>query len=348
MMQKFSQSASSPSDASFDPPQQVATNIWRIPLPIPFPLKSVNIYALVGKEGTWSLIDTGMGTPAARSAFVAALAHTGLELERLQSIVLTHHHPDHVGLSGELQELTHVPVYMHALDKAAISFLASDGMPERFKRVSLFLSQHGLPPTELWFSRVDPSVLHSLLRVPPQDAVQTVSDGSMLELAGSLYSVLWTPGHSDGQICLYREQDQVLLSADHVLPRITPNIGLYNEYDRPNPLEDYLSSLARVAPLPASVVLPGHGDPFSDLSGRVSAISAHHTQREQQILTLLSQLPQHATQLTATLFGDRLQNDEAWRMAVAEVVAHLEHMRSLQVLTRALSPDGLLFYYPAS
>ncbi len=326
-------------------PREVTPNVWKITLPIPFPLKTVNVYALLGKQG-WTLIDTGMGTPEARAAFKIGLAQAGLSPERLQSIVLTHHHPDHVGLSGELQEQTGVPVYMHALDKAAVNVLGTGSMPERFGNVSHFLVQHGLPPTQLWMARVEPETMKQIIRVPPQDAIVTVADGEELELAGEIYRVIWTPGHSDGQICLYHQRDQLFLSADHVLPRITPNIGLYTENDRPNPLDDYLTSLDKVADIPAALVLPGHGEPFSDLAGRAYEIKKHHTEREQQLLDLLKSKPQHATQLTEQLFGSRLKSDEAKRMGVAEIVAHLEHMRSQQRVTRQVNNDGLLLYKP--
>jgi glyoxylase-like metal-dependent hydrolase (beta-lactamase superfamily II) len=325
--------------------EDITQNIVRICLPIPFPLKTVNVYALIGPNG-WTLVDTAIGAPDTRTAFFSGLEQAGLQIKDLQAIVLTHHHPDHIGLSGELQEQSGAPVYMHALDKAAINVHDTASMPHRFGRVSQFLSQHGLPATELWFARVNPKEMHQLIRVPPQEVIHTVEDGEELELSGEIYTVLWTPGHADGQICLYRKRDQLFLSADHVLPRITPNIGLYSEKDRQNPLDDYLTSLTRVAQFPASLVLPGHGDPLTDLAGRVHEIQAHHEEREQQILALLAQEPQHATQLASQLFGGRLKSDEAWRMGVAEVVAHLEYMRLKQLLTRQANAEGVLIYTP--
>src|SRR5437660_12860612 len=109
--------------------------------------------------------------------------------------------------------------------------------------------------------------MRNLIHVPPQQAITHVEDGEIITLAGERYRVIWTPGHSDGHICLFRERDGVFIAADHVLPRITPNVGLYSEYDRANPLGDYLTSLRKVADLPATSVLPGHGAPFEDLQG---------------------------------------------------------------------------------
>jgi glyoxylase-like metal-dependent hydrolase (beta-lactamase superfamily II) len=307
--------------------REIVANLWKIVLPIPFPLKTVNVYALVGKDG-WALIDTGMGTSEARATFEAWQHFSGLGIDTLRAIVLTHHHPDHVGLSGELQAQSGAPVYMHPIDEANLQVIWSGTMSQRFEHVSRFFEQHGLPPTQLWYNQTDQKVMHRLINVPPHEAFLPLEDGQDFELMGENYRIIWTPGHADGQICLFRARDGVFLAADHVLPRITPNIGLYSDRDRVNPLDDYLNSLNKVANLPASIVLPGHGEPFTDLGGRVGEIIAHHKERLQQMLDLLAVEPQNANQLTNQLFQERvLNNHEARRMAVAEVLAHLEYLR---------------------
>jgi glyoxylase-like metal-dependent hydrolase (beta-lactamase superfamily II) len=323
--------------------REVAAGIWKITLPIPFPLRTVNLYALVGSHG-WALIDAGMGIPEARTAFTAALSKAGLSIETLDIIVLSHHHPDHVGLSGELHEQSGAAVYMHPIDEAAIQIIWSGTMPQKFGRVSRFLSEHGLPASELWFTQVDPHAMRDIIRVPPHEAITLVEDGQYIDLVGERYRVIWTPGHSDGHICLFRERDGAFLAADHVLPRITPNIGLYSQYDRINPLGDYLDSLRKVSDLPASIVLPGHGEPFKDLAGRVAEIIEHHEQREMKILALLEERPQHAYQLTEQLFGNRLKNNEARRMAVAETLSHLEYLRYGGQVEQHKSTEGLILY----
>lgn len=326
--------------------REVAPGIWKITVPIPFPLRTVNMHAIVGKDG-WALIDTGMGIPDARTAFSAGLERAGLTIDTLHAIVLTHHHPDHVGLSGELQEQSGAAVYMHPIDEESVQILWKGTMPQRFGSVSHFLAQHGMPPTQLWFSQVNPEVMRSIIRVPPHEAFTLVEDGQHINLVGEDYRVIWTPGHSDGQICLLRERDGVFFAADHVLPRITPNVGLYSQYDRQNPLGDYLNSLAKVMHLPASIVLPGHGEPFKDLGARAKEIIAHHAERELEILGLLDGRPQHAYQLAMQLFGNRLKNNEAQRMGAAEVLSHLEYLRYNGQVKQQHTADGLILYTAA-
>ncbi len=323
--------------------REVAPGIWKITLPIPFPLRTVNVYAIIGKDG-WALIDAGMGTADAREAFAKGLERAGLNVAQLRDIVLTHHHPDHIGLSGDLQEQSGARVYMHPIDERSLRIIWEGTMPERFGYVSSFFGQHGLPQTELWFNQTDPKVMRTILRVPPHETFTLVEDGEYIELVGERYRVIWTPGHADGQICLFRERDGAFIAADHVLPRITPNIGLYSAHDRPNPLDDYLNALRKVADLPATIVLPGHGEPFLDLAARTAEIIKHHEEREMQILAMLDERPQHAAGLADQLFGQRLKTHEARRMAVAEVLSHLEYLRYNGQVEQQRTTDGVILY----
>ena len=116
--------------------------------------------------------------------------------------------------------------------------------------------------------------------------ITLVEDGEEIDLVGERYRVIWTPGHSDRHICLFRERDGVFLAVDHVFSHNPKCWPLY-ERDRVNPLGDYLNSLKKVANLPASIVLPGHGEPFVDLAGRTAEIIEHHRQRELEILAMV-------------------------------------------------------------
>lgn len=345
-MQKSPPAQSRRADEPLPEAREVVSGIWKITLPIPFPLRTVNVYALIGKDG-WALIDAGMGTPDAREVFSVGLKRARLDIADLKAIVLTHHHPDHIGLSGELQEQSGAPVFMHPIDERSVRIIWNDTMSKRFHSVSHFFQQHGLEQTSFWYTESDPKSVRTILRVPPHEAFTLVEDGEVIELAGEVYRVLWVPGHADGQIVLLRERDGVFFSADHVLPRITPNVGLYSTKDRLNPLGDYLDSLHKVEHLPASVVLPGHGEPFEDLAGRTREILLHHDEREARILALLQERPQHATDITRQIFSSRrLENHETLRMAVAEILAHLEHMRYTGRVTQQHTDEGIILYVP--
>lgn len=345
-MQKSPPTPSHRADEPLPETREIAPGIWKITMPIPFPLRTVNVYALVGVDG-WALVDAGMGTPDARAAFTAGLERAGLHIADLKALVLTHHHPDHIGLSGELQEQSGACVYMHPIDERSVRILREGTMPKRFHSVSNFFTQHGLENTNLWYTRTDPQAMRTILRVPPHEAFALVDDGTCIDLVGETYQVIWVPGHCDGQIVLFRARDGVFLAADHVLPRITPNVGLYSPFDRPDPLGDYLNSLHKVEHLPANLVLPGHGEPFADLGGRVREILHHHDERLAQIIVLLQERPQHAADLTRQMFPSRrIENHEALRMAMAEIMAHLEYLRLQGKLKQQQTDEGTILYAP--
>jgi glyoxylase-like metal-dependent hydrolase (beta-lactamase superfamily II) len=328
--------------------EEVASHVFQICVPIPFPLKTVNMYALVGKQG-WVLVDTALNTPEIWQTLATDLQQVGLVLTDLRAIVLTHSHPDHIGLSGALYERYHVPIYLHPLDTQSLYTLWSENSPGQaayIKRSTHFLALHGLTATPYWNLR-DPSRTNNpLLTIPPRTALQPLADGQQIELADEIYQVIWTPGHSEGQVCLFRARDGIFLSADHVLPRITPTVGLYSFEDRPDPLGDYLQSLHKVASLPAQCTLPGHGNVFiksQESAERIAEIIEHHQHRLQKILALLAQKPQQANQLMQQLFGTRLQDDSSRRMALAEVVAHLEYLRLRNQVKRQETEASILY-----
>nr|WP_151755306.1 MBL fold metallo-hydrolase [Dictyobacter vulcani] len=145
--------------------RKVADHIWQLTLPIPVPLKTVNVYALEGKTG-WVLVDAGMGVPETRDAFYTGMAQAGLQLQDLQAIVLTHLHPDHIGLAGELHELTQAPVMMHPLDEAALHRTWADQIQTYIETSNQFLAPHGLSSAKHWSANMSPELLHSILRIP--------------------------------------------------------------------------------------------------------------------------------------------------------------------------------------
>jgi glyoxylase-like metal-dependent hydrolase (beta-lactamase superfamily II) len=148
-------------------------------------------------------------------------------------------------------------------------------------------------------------------------------------------------------MCLLRE-DGSFIAGDHILPAITPNIGLYPEA-RPDPLADYYASLAKVRDLPARIVAPGHGLPFAGLAERADALREHHIERSGLIRGLVERQPNGATanEVASELFGARLRSVDDRRFALAETLAHLEHLRA-QGLTQRERRNGFYRYLAAT
>jgi glyoxylase-like metal-dependent hydrolase (beta-lactamase superfamily II) len=167
--------------------------------------------------------------------------------------------------------------------------------------------------------------------------------------------VIWTPGHSAGHICLYDARHKVLLSGDHVLPHITPSVGLHVRAAS-NPLADYLDSLRLIGRLEAELVLPGHGEPFHGLPERTGELLAHHQRRLDEIVGLLSLPPGQA--LTGYEIASRMSwsRRRTWddlsgferRMAVTEALAHIELLHARGQVQKNYVESGITYEVPAA
>jgi len=307
--------------------KQVLPDVWRITMPMPFALRWANAYLLRG-EGECCLIDAGLATPDAEEVMLQGLAAAGITPAELSAIVLTHAHPDHIGLSGKFQKASGAPVLMFGMERQRMLSIWSQRGAQMPEAVSAYYGRHGMPAEERAQEHTTMAATRSLVTIP--EHLTSLEDGQEVRLAGALYRVIWTPGHADGHICLWREADGLLVAGDHVLPRISPNIGLY-PHSRPNPLGDYLESLAKIRDLPARCVLPGHGLPFADLRTRVDELFTHHRERIEETRQIVNETQEgsgvDAYTVAGRLFVGRLNSVQNRRFALAETLAHLEYLR---------------------
>ncbi len=325
-----------------DAPEELEQGVWRIPLPLPFALRSMNAYLLTNVDEA-VLVDCGLGIPECDAALRAGLLQAGISIERITTLVLTHAHPDHIGLAGPIHAASLAPVRMMGREAERMYGVWSDPEMRALRFTAQMFESNGMPAADLHDTARNDRRISRAIHLPPEGAMDPVEDGDVLRLAGADYHAIWTPGHADYHLCLLRD-DGLFIAGDHILPRITPNIGLY-PHSRPNPLRDYYASLARVRDLPVRRVLPGHGRPFADLATRVDELTAHHEDRASQILSLLGAHPTGADAytLSSDLFGGRLRGPDDHRFALVESLAHLEDLRERGLVERR-EQDGHVSY----
>ena len=296
-----------------------APGVRRVQIPLPIPaLKIINAYLLEGERG-WSLVDSGIHTPDAEKALRDALAAEGIAMRDLRRVFITHLHPDHLGMAGMLEEAG-VEVIMHRPEIAMARYLWDKGY-DALARVDAFFLKHGMPPD------VDQQMREAWIQMGTRvDGFQLVpiDDGALADMGGRPMRVHWTPGHTDHHAVLVDEREEVLFSGDHVLPRITSNVGLY-PYTRDDPLGDFLAALRAVRDLRVTRVLPAHGEPFDDLTGRVDEILAHHDARLDAVLAALGDRARDAYGVARDLFP-KLRSAHEERFALAETLAHLRYL----------------------
>jgi len=289
---------------------------------MPFELRHVNVYLLRDGE-TFTLIDTGLQTEESRQALHEKLAALKVPVDRIKRILITHIHPDHFGLAGELRERAEAELVIHRLEVAL--------MEPRYARaedlvrdVADWLSKNGVPPAEAEFVKTASMAAREFVSVVEPDTL--LEGAERLPIDETELEVVWTPGHSPGHCCFYWPARRVLFSGDHLLPKISPNIGLHPQSGA-DPLDDYLASLARIRRLEVELVLPAHGEPFSDHRERIAAITQHHDERKAAVVNLARDGAKSGWQLAGELFhGVMERNVFQQRLALQETLAHCQSL----------------------
>ena len=317
--------------AGVDAPAEVAPGVIRIPLPFPVVpgtrLKHVNVH-LVRRGDAWMLVDSGMGTTDSFDALVAGVRSAGIEPEQVGTLLTTHSHPDHYGSSLRWRELTGAAVL---LSRREVQFVYHQLLltPTDFQ---LFRERHGVParePSDEARRRLR-DVFH------PAAPDRTLGDDETLRLGAngatgaaqaSVHTVL-TAGHTPGHVVAHLADLEVLISGDHLLPRITPHIGLSPDgrggEAAGDPLGDYLASLEVVRALPVRLVCPAHGPVFGNPGHRIQQIIEHHEYRMKVALDSLARRPRTAWDVCRAIFGDLdVHSHDA---GLSETLAHLRHL----------------------
>ena len=318
---------------------KIAEGLWQLKIPMSNnSLGYTYSYLLVDDA---MLIDTGVGTSEARAALEEQLKQTGLRVSDIKHIIITHLHHDHVGLVDFIKAASKAEVYAH--EKADELLRTQD---ERLRQMHDNLQNE----IRLLGGR-DLLGISSILTRPfrPSPASlqidKTLSDGELLRLKRSSLKVIWTPGHAPEETCLYDADRRILFAGDHILPRITPHIGLHT-YEGADPLGDYLNSLEKLRGLPVKLVLPGHEYPFEDLESRIEELKHHHETRCNEIRQALKKGVRTVFQISAKIsWSSHWTLMPFWtkRMAAAETLAHLAYMkRRGEIEERVLS--GVLYY----
>jgi glyoxylase-like metal-dependent hydrolase (beta-lactamase superfamily II) len=318
---------------------EIAPGILWTRIPLPFRLNHINVYLIEDGDG-WAVLDTGIGNDATRAIWDALVAGP-LSGRRLTRLIVTHFHPDHIGLAGWLCERFSLPLltsqtsYLGCLN-ISLSPGALDAKPYRD-----FYLRHGLD--EVTTQRVvtqGHGYLKMVSVLPP--TFQRVVAGDILEIGSRSFDVLTGNGHAPEQVMLYCAADKIFLAADQVLAKITPNISVWAVDPDGDPLGLYVRSLRELAArIPSDVlVLPGHQLPFYGLHTRSDELIAHHGLRCAMVAEACRLAPRSAAELVPILFHRDLDPHQM-SFAFSEVQAHVNYMVRRGELTWAESRDGV-------
>jgi glyoxylase-like metal-dependent hydrolase (beta-lactamase superfamily II) len=312
---------------------EVATGVFELRLPIPFEDGLVNVFLFTDGEEA-DLLDCGMNAEDSLETIHLALEHLGSK--RLRRLVVTHIHPDHYGAAGVLAGRGLADLYMHRLEVPLVHprYVELEHLVEE---VRSYLLVNGVPIEEADVLSNSQRALSQVVK--PADPSVQLDGAEHIEMGRHTLRVEWTPGHSPGHICLYAPSEGLLFAGDHILPDLSPNIGLHPQ-STPDPLHDYLGGLRRMADLGPKLVLPGHGRPLADAPRRVDALVAHHHRRLDQILEILGREEKTGWQLALDLWGPR-DNLYEKRLALQEGLAHLQALAVEGRVNKSVTPGSV-------
>jgi glyoxylase-like metal-dependent hydrolase (beta-lactamase superfamily II) len=309
------------------PVERLEAGLWSVPVPIPAnPLRYTLCYLIPGDDGL-VVVDPGWDTDAGWSALEAGLAAAGATTADVVGIVATHVHPDHHGLSQRLADRSGAWVGMHPLEAKTLPARSEEFDPQ--SRMAGWLCGCGASTEDVGelvggHHRVD------MAAMARPDVL--LEDDAVLPLKGRTVRAVWTPGHTPGHLCLLEADAGVMLTGDHVLPRITPNIGLTPRNDDPA-LAMFLSSLDKVADTDTAhgglTALPAHEYRFRGLRERARALQAHHAARCRELLEIVRESGEPTMwELTARLTWSRPWS-EVGRMKIGALAETASHVRYL-------------------
>jgi glyoxylase-like metal-dependent hydrolase (beta-lactamase superfamily II) len=293
------------------------------------PMRYVNGYLLEDDDG-FTLVDCGWKADDVLEALNAGLAEHGRTLADVRRLLITHVHFDHYGLAGTLMRAGVPMLAMHPKDWEAAQMHLTD--PAAFDReADAWIARNGFS----FEGEIEDELHHH--RTELTKPTHLLEDGARVGRLGAM----WTPGHTPGHLCFVDKVTGKILTGDHVLDPVTPHVGVWRDH-RGDPLGAYERSLHAVAACGATGALPAHGEPFADVAGRVDELLAHHRHRERQILAALEVEPTSATGVARALpwrrRGDPFDRlpDMHRQFAVAETIAHLEHLRARGLVHREM------------
>lgn len=315
----------------------IAPGVHWLRMPLPFALDHINLWLVEDGPG-WTIVDAGYATAETRAAWEQIFAEK-LDGRPVTRVVVTHYHPDHIGLAGWLCERWNVQLWITEKEwlHAQVMSRGSDDFASSRRE---FGRRAGLDDaaSEL-FAEHGSGYRRGVPALPP--AFHRLADGMTLSIGGREWRVIVGEGHSPELACLYCAEAGVLISGDQVLPRISPNVSVQAHQPDGDPLARFLSSLARLrAAVPAeTLVLPSHNLPFLGLHARIDALALHHQARLADVLDACV-TPRSAVDLLPLLFRRPLDRHQT-AFALGEALAHLHYLMSQQLLNRSLGADGV-------
>lgn len=299
--------------------EEIFTNFFMITLPMPFRLMHVNVFILIHDDKV-TLFDTGLNTPENFLIFEKSLRHVNKKVRDIESIFITHLHIDHCGMAGWIKDISGAEIYASEFGRP---FISRANEPDFIDTLKVFCLNNGFP--EETTENIAIFFLNLKEAPGPFQIDQYYQYNRSYVIGGREFEAIPTPGHTRDHVSFFFPKEHVLISGDHVLPEISPNIGPDLSAPDFHPLQSFLESLSSVGRLPVKKVCPAHGSPFSNLTGRIDELKDHHQVRKDLTYESVKMGTKNAFQVSQDIFGSALPEFDRF-LALNETYVHLSQL----------------------
>jgi glyoxylase-like metal-dependent hydrolase (beta-lactamase superfamily II) len=307
---------------------EVAPGVRWLRMPLPFALDHINLW-LVADGDAWAAVDTGIALDDVKDCW-----RTVLRSHRLSRQIVTHFHPDHLGLAAWLEQETGAPMAMTLGEYAAAHLIIQQVPPFDAGTMAGFFRRHGL--AEHWLEALAKRGNAYRRGVPAVPAsYQRLRDGDLIRIGKHDWRVIVGYGHAPEHASLHCEGLGVLIAGDMLLPRISTNVSAFSSSPDCDALGQFLDSIRAFTALPEdTLVLPSHGLPFRGIHARVDQLVEHHAARCEDLLAACA-APRTAAELMPVLFPRELKDAHQVMFAMGEAIAHLVYLEKMQRVIRS-------------
>ena len=311
--------------------------LW-IRMPLPMALDHVNVYAAHGSAG-WTIVDTGFDTSRTRDLWRGLLAGplSGAGIDR---VIVTHHHPDHVGLAGWFKSEVGAEIVSTRTAWLTARMLTLDEQRFPTREMLEFYRAAGMAQERLERRAKERPFNFADCVYPLPLGFTRLQEGDSIRIGEGDWTALIGGGHAPDHATFWRSDQPLVIGGDQFLPDISPNIGVYASEPDADPLGDWLESCERFLGLDCQrhLVLPGHKRPFRGLPGRLRSLLSYHRECLDRLLDALKE-PKTAEECILPLFRRKIGDGE-YGLALAESLAHLNRLLAVGVAERARGSDG--------
>ena len=323
--------------------REVAPGVKWIRMALPFVLDHINLWLLRdevdGRQG-WSVVDCCIAKDESKAQWEDIFA-TQLEGLPILRVMVTHMHPDHVGLASWLCERWNAPLWMSATDFHLARYGSHAGTSFGGEGAARFFGSHGLTdPVSVEQVRGRSHYYSSLVPSMPERYCRMM-DGDTIRIGAHHWTAISGYGHAPEHISLYCPDLKVLIGGDMMLPRISTNVSVFDIEPESNPLTLFLRSIDKFVALPAdTLTLPSHGKPFKELHTRITQLHNHHLERMAEVMSLCKSKPSTGMDVVPVMFKRPLDIHQM-TFALGEAVAHLHALWFAGKLKRVKGEDGV-------